>query len=94
MKAVIQPQWWRKTLIGLLLCLSLAYALVALFAWYGPGGIQAPVKVQLNMWLLAPLWLTFFSLSYLFTSWRTAAIKLGLANLLCWGLFFTLRGFS
>jgi len=46
------------------------------------------------MWLLAPLWLTFFSLSYLFTSWRTAAIKLGLANLLCWGLFFTLRGFS
>lgn len=94
MSAVIQPQWWRKTLIGLLFSLTLAYALVALFAWYGPGGIQAPVKVQLNMWLVTPLWLTFFCLSYLFTSWRSAALTLGLANLLSWGLFCMLRGFS
>lgn len=87
----IQPQWWRKTLIGCLGSLSLAYALIALFAWFGPGGIDAETKVQVNMWLITPIWLTLFSLSYLFISWRTALLKLGLANVLAWGMFVALR---
>ncbi len=90
-KPHIQPHWWQKTLIGLIGSLLLAYGLIALFAWYGPGGLRAGVKVQFNMWMITPIWLTVFSFSYLFISWRSAALTLGLANLVCWGLFAVLR---
>lgn len=91
MKSKIQPQWVSKTLLGLILNLTLAYALVAFFSWYGPGGIQAPAKVQVSMWLLTPLWLTGFSLTYLFSSWRTALLLLGGTNLMLWSVFAGLR---
>ncbi|NRA52519.1 MAG: hypothetical protein HRU23_00040 [Gammaproteobacteria bacterium] len=87
----IQAHWWSKTAIGALLGLLLAYGLVATFAWYGPGGIDAPIKVQFNMWLITPLWLTIFSLVYLFKTGRSALIYLGGANVLCYSIFTLLR---
>ena len=83
----VRPDWITKTFAGAVLGLGLSYALVALFAWYGPGGIDAPNKVQFNMWAIAPLWLLFFSLVYLFaTGWR-ALMWYGWANVLLWSFF-------
>ena len=62
----IQPHWWLKTSEGLILGLTLSYALIGTFAWYGPGGIDAAVKVQFNMWMISPIWLTILTFSYLF----------------------------
>lgn len=90
----IQPHWWSKTLAGSILGLTLSYALVAIFAWYGPGGIDAPTKVQFNMWLISPLWLLTLSLTYLFKTGLKAFIYLGAANIIFYSLFLLLRGFS
>ena len=89
----IQPHWWSKTLSGLFLGLLLAYALVAIFAWYGPGGIDAPVKVQFNMWMITPIWLLVLSFTYLFKTGFKAFIYLGSANIFFYSLFFLLRWF-
>ncbi|MCH2556848.1 MAG: hypothetical protein MK005_06045 [Alcanivorax sp.] len=78
--APIQPHWWSKTLAGGVLGFSLAIALSGLFAWLGPGGIGAPDKVQFNMWLVPFIWMTVFSLVYLFRTGIRAWLWLGAAN--------------
>ncbi|MCH1919591.1 hypothetical protein L9G15_09120 [Shewanella sp. A3A] len=90
-KEKIRPDWISKTAIGLVLGFALALALVGLFAWFGPGGIEARDKYQFNMWLVAPIWLSVVSLVYLFHSAARALLWLGGANLLAWALLLLLR---
>lgn len=87
----IQPHWWRKTLIGVFLGLSFAYSIIAIFAWYGPGGIDAPVKVQLNMWLVGLIWLLCLPFVYLFKTAGQAFKYLLIANMVGYAVFFALR---
>lgn len=89
--AKIRPDWLGKTLCGVVLGFTLALAIVGLFAWFGPGGIDARDKYQFNMWLMAPLWLCVISFIYLFHSTRHAVIWIGSANLLAWTLLLLLR---
>jgi len=86
-----KAHWWSKTLIGTVLGLSLAYGLVALFAWFGPQGITAKDKVQFNMWMISPIWLTTLSLVYLFPHRRSALLYLGGANLVVFTSYFLLK---
>lgn len=88
----IQPHWWVKTFAGLILGLTLSFALVITFAWYGPGGIDAPVKVQFNMWMISPIWLLILSFTYLFKTGLKAVSYLLVANILAYGVFFLLVG--
>lgn len=81
-RAAIRPDWFSKSLAGGVGGLTLAIALLGLFAWLGPGGIDAPDKVQVVMWLVPPVWMTLFSLTYLFRSGRQAWSWLLGANLL------------
>lgn len=87
----IQPHWWLKTFAGLTLGLTLSFALIGMFAWYGPGGIDAPVKVQFNMWMISPIWLIILTFSYLFKTGLKAFIYLGSANIMLYSLYFLLR---
>ena len=66
----IQPHWWRKSLIAIVFGLTLTYGIVAIFAWFGPGGINAVMKVQFNMWLISLIWLPILTFIFLF---KTAA---------------------
>ena len=59
----IQPHWWRKSLIGFFMGLSFTYALVA---WFGPGGIDGPMKLQFNMWIISPISLSIMCFIFLF----------------------------
>lgn len=86
-----QADWWSKTLAGIVAGLSLSYGLIALFAWFGPGGIDAANKVQFNMWMISPLWLTILSLVYLFPTGKRAWSILLLNNALVYAFFFILR---
>ncbi|MFS1702994.1 hypothetical protein [Alteromonas sp. AMM-1] len=87
----IQPHWFTKSVAATLLGLLFSFALIGLFAWYGPGGIQSPNKVQFNMWMISPVWLLILSFSFLFrTGWR-AVLMLGAANLVAWAVFLLLR---
>ncbi|GGP56312.1 hypothetical protein [Shewanella saliphila] len=90
----IQPHWWSKTLAGLLFGLMLAYGIVGIFAWYGYGGIDAPVKVQFNMWMICPIWILVLSLSYLFKTGVNAVVYLLSLNAIVYGIFFILRWLS
>lgn len=72
--AKIQRDWWLKSIAGTVLGWTLALALAGLWAWWGPGGIAAPNKVQFNMWLIAPLWMAALSTVFFV---RTGARALG-----------------
>ena len=89
-----QPTWLGKTLAGAFLGLALSFIFVAFFALYGPGGIDARDKVQFNMWMITPVWLTIFSFSYLFNSAKQAWLVLGSLTVLLYGVFFMLRSAS
>ena len=75
--ATIQPDWISKTLAGALLGLGLAVAISGLFAWWGPGGLDAPNKVQFNMWVIPLYWMTVWSLVDLFRTGLRAWLVLG-----------------
>ena len=88
----LQPHWWHKTLAGGAGGFALALLIVGFFAWYGPGGIRAADKVQFNMWMITPLWMLIFSLTYLFrTGWRSLLFML-VVNTVGWSVFLMLRG--
>jgi len=86
----IQPTWLGKSLAGGFLGLTLSFVLVAFFAWYGPGGIDARDKVQFNMWMIPLIWLTIFSFTYLFRSAKQAWLTLGGLNITLYSLFLML----
>lgn len=87
----IQADWWSKTLAGVILGFTLALALTGIFAWVGPGGIDAPQKVQVVMWMIAPLWMILCSTSYFFRTGLSAWLWLLLANLIAYTLLFIVR---
>jgi hypothetical protein len=87
----IRPDWWSKTFAGAVLGAALALALAGLFAWAGPGGINAREKAQFVMWIMAPLWMAVFSTVYLFRSGRRAVLWLGGANVVAFSLLFYIR---
>lgn len=88
----IRADWWSKTLAGGVLGATLALALAGLFAWLGPGGIDAREKPQFVMWSIAPLWMIVFSTVYLFRTGLRALLWLGGANLAAYGLLLYVRG--
>ena len=94
----IQPDWWSKSLAGIFLGVLLSYGLIALFAWFGPDNLNDTLsndrtswRTQFNMWLVAPIWLTIISFTYLFRTGKQAWLKLGLANVIVYGTWFALR---
>lgn len=91
MRSEIRRDWTAKTLAGVLLGFALALALAGLFAFLGPGGLDARDKYQLVMWLVAPLWLLVVSLVYLFRSGLRAWLWLGGASLLAHGGLYACR---
>lgn len=89
--APIRPDWWSKSLGGIVLGYTLALALSGLFAWAGPGGPGAMNKYQFNMWMLAPVWLGVVSACFLFRSGRLCWLWLGGANLVAYMALFACR---
>ncbi|QQK61700.1 hypothetical protein FJD32_020775 [Shewanella sp. LC6] len=87
----LQPDWWTKSLAGLILGFTFALGLVGLFAWFGPGGIDADTKVQFNMWLITPIWLLILSFSFMFKTGLRAIGYLGLFNILTYIVLYTFR---
>lgn len=87
--------WFGKGTAGLVLGLGLALALSGLFAWWGPGGIDAGGgKIQFNMWLVAPIWCGVLSFVFLFRTSVRAWTWLGLANALAFGALWLVRTMS
>lgn len=86
----IQRDWVSKTFAGVLLGLFLAFLCSAIFARLA-GGLPPPVKVQLTMWMVTPIWLTVLGSCYLFENGKRAWLWLGAANLLLGGLLAAAR---
>ncbi|MFC0350343.1 hypothetical protein [Undibacterium danionis] len=87
-RVVIARDWWSKTFAGLVLGFLLSLALVGIFAWIGPGGINAPEKNQFVMWMITPLWMLILSFIYLCRSGLRAISYLLIANALAYTVFF------
>lgn len=84
--------WFGKASAGLILGFGLAIAVSGLFAWLGPGGIDAGGgKLQFNMWLVAPVWAGVVSFVFLFRNSVRAWLWLGLANAIAFGLLCAVR---
>lgn len=84
--------WFGKGSAGLLLGFGLALALSGLFAWLGPGGIDAGTgKTQVDMWLMGLIWPSVLAFVFLFRDSLRAWLWLGLANALAFGLLWAVR---
>ena len=87
----LRPDWTSKTLAGLFAGFFIALGLAGIFAWAGPGGLDAANKVQFNMWLITPLWMLIWSLVYLFRSGLHAWAVLGCSALMIQAVLWLLR---
>ncbi|MFA5495925.1 MAG: hypothetical protein WC247_14240 [Porticoccaceae bacterium] len=87
-RAAIRPDWWSKTLAGVLAGFALAFALSGLFAFLTAGGPAAPNKFQVTMWFVAPAWMAALSLCFLFRSGLRAWLWLGGANVVAWAALY------
>lgn len=84
--------WFGKASAGVILGFGLALAISGLFAWFGPGGLgESGGKVQLNMWLMSPIWMAVVSFCFLFRDAARAWLWLGGANLVAFGLLLSGR---
>jgi len=81
--------WLGKTAAGVILGFGLAIALSGLFAWLGPMGLEGGSgKLQLTMWITAPIWITVISTCFLFKTGLRAWAWLGAANIIAFaGLY-------
>jgi hypothetical protein len=91
LRAPIARDWWSKTLAGVILGFTLALALAGLFAWWGPGGINAPEKNQFVMWMITPIWMLILSFIYLCRSGLRAIAYLCIMNCIAHTLLFLVR---
>jgi hypothetical protein len=88
----IRPDWWGKASAGAILGLGLALSLVGIYAYLGPGGINAPVgRYALMRHLEALVWIMVFGFCFLFRSGRAAWAGLGAANLIAFAALFACR---
>lgn len=86
----IRPDWFAKTLAGLLLGFTFALGCCALFLLLTPG-MAIGAKVQLAMWLFMPVWLTVLSLIYLFENGKRAWLWMIALNLLLLAVWAVVR---
>lgn len=86
----IQRDWWSKTLAGLLLGLALALGFSALFAGLATD-MPLPIRAQLTMWSVPPVWLTVLASVFFFSSGKRAWLWLGSATVLTFALALALQ---
>ncbi|MEH2514732.1 hypothetical protein V1279_000305 [Bradyrhizobium sp. AZCC 1610] len=92
MASEIHPDWWGKASAGAILGFGLALSLVGLYAYLGPGGIDAPTgRYSLMRHLEAFVWIAVFGFCFLFRSGRAAWTWLGAANLIAFAALFACR---
>ncbi len=92
MAASTRTDWWGKASAGVILGFGLALSLVGLYAYLGPGGIDAPGgRYSLMRYLEAFVWTAVFSFCFLFRSGRSAWAWLGAANLIALAALFACR---
>jgi len=88
----IRPDWWAKTIAGLLGGFGLGMALVGLLAYLGPGGITAVDGRFTTLRFVMPfIWIAVFGLVFLFRSGWTAWLWLGAANVIAFAALFACR---
>lgn len=80
--AMKKRDWWSKSLAGLLGGLLIALLCSALFNRLAGAALAFPLRSQLAMWMVAPVWLTLLAGVYLFSSGRRAWLSLASAALL------------
>jgi hypothetical protein len=88
----IQPDWWMKSIFGLLLSLILAIGLSNLFIVLCRNFFEQDTLVQVGMWGIALLWLPlFFSSFYFKRAWHMILTML-IGIVFIYSLMFWLRG--
>ena len=86
----LRREWLSKTLAGLLLGFTLAIACSGIFARLA-STIAVPIRAQLTMWMVTPIWLGVLSGCFFFGSGKRAWLWLGAANIVVFGLLTAVR---
>ena len=78
MPSDFRNDWWGKASAGAILGLGLALSLIGLYAYLGPGGINAPGgRYSLMRYLEVFILISVFGFCFLFRSGRAAWAALG-----------------
>lgn len=92
MASKIRRDWFGKASAGAILGLGLALSLIGLYAYLGPGGINAPGGRYATMRHLESfIWIGVFGFCFLFRSGLAAWLWLGVANLVTFAALFACR---
>lgn len=89
-RAPVQRDWVSKTLAGTLLGLALALSASGILSDLSKP-MPLPVRGQLAMWLVPPVWLCTLGFVYFFSSGRRAWLWLGAANVVVGLAWWALR---
>lgn len=81
---MIQRDWLSKTLAGVVLGLIIALECSALYARTALD-VPPPIRMQLTMWVVMPVWLSILSGCYLFKNGRRAWLWLVAASVVLLG---------
>ncbi|MCG2840672.1 hypothetical protein L6Q21_06745 [Sandaracinobacter sp. RS1-74] len=77
--------WFGKSVAAVLLGFLLGIGISGLWGWLGIGGITGgPAKMQLNMWMVSPVWALTCAFVFFFPSTRAAWGWLALMNAIVW----------
>lgn len=91
-KHKIQPDWWTKTLTGLILGFSFAVVIATSIFFLATPHVERNTVAQFAMWSIPWIWMSLFFLAYYFPKgWHSLALY-SLANLLGYAAMFYLRG--
>lgn len=88
----LQPDWWTKTITGLILGLTFAIAIATIIFLLALPYIERNTLSQVAMWSIPWIWLSvFFAAYYIPKGWQSLVI-FSIANVLAYALIFWLRG--
>lgn len=89
-KKPVKPDWLAKTSAGAILGFALAISSSGLLS-LALGALPLPVRGQLVMWAVPPIWLGALGFVFLFSSGQRAWLCLGGLNVLSWSAFWAIR---
>ncbi|WP_051532282.1 hypothetical protein [Brackiella oedipodis] len=92
-KKQLQPDWWLKSLTGVILGFILAIMCATLIAmWAGVVGVHSGLAEQLAMWSIPWFWLPLMFLVYFVPKGWQALVIYAVVAMCFYGLIVLLRG--
>ncbi len=91
-KQKMQPDWWSKTLTGLILGFTLATAIATILFLVNVPYVERNTIAQVAMWSIPWVWMLLFFIAYFIPKGWHSLLLYSIANVIAFAIVFYLRG--